>query len=52
MSAAEKYITNEHGERELVPKGSFLDLAWDLIGSVSGPGDLTTNKSRWKGFGR
>ncbi len=23
---------------------SFLDLAWDFLGSIEGPGDLSTNK--------
>ena len=28
---------------------SFLDLAWDCVGSIEGPGDLSTNKSYlWK----
>ena len=32
--------------------GSFLELAGDLIGSLEGPGDLSTNKKRLRGFGR
>ncbi|HEY3999461.1 MAG TPA: CopG family transcriptional regulator [Candidatus Xenobia bacterium] len=31
---------------------SFLDLAWDLCGSVDGPEDLSTNKKYMEGFGR
>ena len=28
---------------------SFLDLAWDYVGSIEGPGDLSTNKRYlWK----
>ena len=48
----DKYFIDEHGKRVKVRKGSFLDLAWDIIGSVHGPGDLTTNKDRWKDYGR
>ena len=48
----DKYFVDEHGKRVKVRKGSFLDLAWDLVGSVHGPGDLLTNKDRWKDFGR
>ncbi len=32
--------------------GSTFDLAKDLAGYVSGPVDLSTNKSRLRGFGR
>jgi len=31
---------------------SFLDLASDLVGSVVGPADLSTNKGRMRGYGR
>ncbi|MFL6194742.1 MAG: ribbon-helix-helix protein, CopG family [Thermoanaerobaculia bacterium] len=33
-------------------KGSFLDLAGDLIGCVEGPGDLSYNKEHLKDFGK
>jgi ribbon-helix-helix CopG family protein len=33
-------------------KGSFLDLAGDLIGSLEGPGDLSFNKDYLKDYGR
>lgn len=33
-------------------KGSFLELAGDLIGCVEGPGDLSYNKEYMKDFGR
>ncbi len=33
-------------------KGSCLELAGDLVGSLEGPGDLSTNKSYFKDFGR
>jgi len=32
--------------------GSVLDLAVDLIGSVRGPADLSTNKKYLRGYGR
>lgn len=32
--------------------GSCLDLAGDLIGSLEGPRDLSTNKKYLMGFGR
>ena len=32
--------------------GSFLELAGDLVGSVAGPPDLSTNKGRLRGYGR
>ena len=40
---------SKQGDR---PGGSVADLAADLLGSVSGPGDLSTNKARMKGYGR
>ena len=30
---------------------SFLDLAGDLVGCCEGPGDLSTNKAYFEGFG-
>lgn len=33
-------------------KASFLELAGDAIGSVEGPGDLSTNKKYMRGFGK
>jgi hypothetical protein len=30
---------------------SFLEAARDIIGSVEGPGDLSTNKAYMEGFG-
>lgn len=33
-------------------KGSFLDLAGDLVGCLEGPGDLSHNKEYFKGYGR
>lgn len=31
---------------------SFLELAADLVGSISGPADLSTSKKRLRGYGR
>lgn len=33
-------------------KGSFLELAGDLIGRLEGPGDLSYNKEYFKDLGR
>jgi len=35
-----------------VPVGSALDFAKDLVGCVTGPADLSTNKAHLRGFGR
>jgi hypothetical protein len=32
--------------------GTVLDLAQDLVGSLIGPADLSTNKKRLRGYGR
>jgi hypothetical protein len=46
--AIEKHLT-----QEAVPsKGSFLELAGDLIGRLDGPGDLSYNKEYLKDLGR
>jgi hypothetical protein len=34
------------------PPGSFLEAAGDLIGSVEGPSDLSTNPRYLDGFGK
>jgi hypothetical protein len=40
-------------EREQAPRsGSFLDGIEHLVGSVSGPSDLSTNPDRMRDFGR
>lgn len=40
-------------EREQEPRaGSFLDGIEHLVGSVSGPSDLSTNPDHMRGFGR
>ena len=36
----------------LAPAGSFLELAQDIIGSVAGPADLSSNRGRRRGYGR
>ena len=33
-------------------EGSCLDLASDLVGCVEGPGDLSTNESHLRDYGR
>jgi hypothetical protein len=40
------------GSVRLGSAGSVLDLARDLIGSVSGPADLSTSRKRLRGYGR
>ena len=40
------------GSGSPLPKGSALELAGDLVGSLEGPGDLSTNKEYFKDFGR
>ena len=32
-------------------EGSFLDLSWDLVGSVEAREDLSTNKDYFEGYG-
>lgn len=39
-------------EVEAVQPGSCLALVSDLIGSVAGPGDLSCNRKRLRGFGK
>ncbi|NQV74082.1 hypothetical protein HQ496_13260 [bacterium] len=39
-------------DKIVVPKGSFLSGIEELIGSVNGPSDLSTNRTHLKGFGR
>ena len=46
--ALEGYLAQAPGPK----KGSFLELAGDLIGSVEGPGDLSYNKEYLKDYGR
>jgi hypothetical protein len=46
--ALESYL----GSGSSLQKGSCLDLASDLAGSVEGPGDLSYNKKRLEGYGR
>jgi hypothetical protein len=37
---------------DIAAEGSILDLARDLVGCVEGPGDLSYNPKRMRGFGR
>jgi hypothetical protein len=46
--AIEGYLSRDSGG----PRGSFLELAGDLIGCVEGPGDLSYNKEHLKDYGR
>lgn len=46
--AVESYLSQPPGIR----LGSCLDLVKDLAGSLEGPGDLSYNKKRLKGYGR
>lgn len=49
----DKTFVDSKGNLVRVRKGSFLDLAWDLVGSVqSGKGDLSTNPVHMEGYGR
>ncbi|MSQ50954.1 MAG: hypothetical protein EXR28_03595 [Betaproteobacteria bacterium] len=47
--ALEKHLA---GAQATGKKASFLDLAGDLIGKYSGPGDLSTNPKYMKDFGK
>jgi Arc/MetJ-type ribon-helix-helix transcriptional regulator len=46
--ALEKYLAAETGSFE----GSVLDLTQDLVGSVTGPADLSTGKRYSRKYGR
>lgn len=46
--AIEGYLAQAPSPR----KGSFLELAGDLIGGLEGPGDLSYNKEYLKDYGR
>lgn len=46
--ALEAYLADDRRTRA----GSCLDLAEDLIGSVEGPADLSTNREHLRGFGK
>lgn len=46
-------VEKEIDEEPIKPKpDSFLEAAEDLVGSVEGPGDLSTNPKYLEGFGR
>lgn len=46
--AVEKHLTTHSSKI----KGSFLDLADDIIGFAEGPEDLSTGKRYLKGYGK
>jgi len=46
--ALEAWVARPRGRQA----GSCLDLIGDLVGSVAGPRDLSTNRRHLKGFGR
>ena len=39
-------------EADYIKKGTCLDLAKDLVGSLKGPVDLSSNKKHMLGYGR
>ena len=49
MREAIQAYLSDGGKRR---SGSCLDLAGDLVGSVDGPSDLSSNPRRMKGFGK
>ena len=49
MDLIEKEVEDEPIQAK---PGSFLEAAGDLVGSVEGPGDLSTNPKYMEGFGR
>jgi len=44
------YLTAESVENGMRPQ-TFFEAAKDLIGSLEGPGDLSTNPAHMEGFG-
>jgi hypothetical protein len=50
--ASEDDRADGEGASAEVRPGSFLDGVEDLIGSVEGPGDLSTNPEHMAGYGR
>jgi hypothetical protein len=46
-AALESFLVSINGDS----KPSILDLARDLVGSVEGPCDLSTNKKHMEGYG-
>jgi predicted transcriptional regulator len=44
----EEYLAND----KTAVSGSCLELAADLVGSLSGPGDLSFDKKHFRGFGK
>ncbi len=50
LAAIEREL-HEEGFPEPKP-GSFLEAAWDFVGSIEGPPDLSTNPKYMEGFGK
>jgi len=46
--ALEAYLNSKRSAK----KGSFLELAGDLVGCVEGPGDLSYNPEHMRDFGK
>ena len=42
----------EYFSRDASNSGSFLDFSRDLVGSIEGPSDLSTNKAHMEGYGK
>ena len=51
-AVARAILTDFLSKRDEVPVGSCLELAADLVGSVEGPRDLSSNEKHMRGFGQ
>ncbi|RJP27034.1 MAG: ribbon-helix-helix protein, CopG family [Candidatus Omnitrophota bacterium] len=45
-------LTDFFSREEMSESGSFLDCSRDLVGSIEGPSDLSTNKSHFETYGK
>jgi len=53
QSAVVREALEAHLDRDATEgRGSVLDLARDIAGSVAGPADLSTNRRYLRGYGR
>ncbi len=43
-----QYISRD----DISQSGPFLDLSRDLVGSIDGPSDLSSNKANFEGYGK
>jgi len=50
QEAITAYLVDDLEKPEARPR-SFFEAAGDIIGSLEGPGDLTTNPAHMEGFG-